>query len=99
MQYNLNREAAISTLSSGKFDKYEYLTGEWILLSNQSKVSEQGKFTFSAWRKALEKTNKVNQWSRKKQFGALKIIKTVKQKLTIEDACPEDRLNEEVKRT
>ena len=35
LQYDLNREAAkISSLSSGKIDKYEYLTGERILLSN-----------------------------------------------------------------
>ena len=33
--YDINREAAnISALSSGKFDKYEYLTGEEILSSN-----------------------------------------------------------------
>ena len=32
LQYDINREAAkISALSSGKIDKYEYLTGEDIL--------------------------------------------------------------------
>ena len=32
LQYHINREAAkISVLSSGKIDKYEYLTGEEIL--------------------------------------------------------------------
>ena len=36
LQYNINREAAkISALSSGKLHKYEYLTGEDILPSNQ----------------------------------------------------------------
>ena len=36
LQYDINREAAkISTLTSGKIDKYEYLTGEEILSSNQ----------------------------------------------------------------
>ena len=38
LQYDINREAAkISSLSSGKIDKvkYEYLTGEEILPSNQ----------------------------------------------------------------
>ena len=36
LQYNINREAAkISTLSSGKLHKYEYLAGEDILPSNQ----------------------------------------------------------------
>ena len=35
LQHNINREAAkISALSSGKIDKYEYLTGEDILPSN-----------------------------------------------------------------
>ena len=36
LQYNIDREAAkTSTLSSGKIHKYEYLTGEDILPSNQ----------------------------------------------------------------
>ena len=44
LQYDINREAAkISALSSGKFDKYEYLTGEEILPSNQQQIIEQAK--------------------------------------------------------
>ena len=36
LQYDINREAAkTSALSSDKIDKYEYLTGEKILPSNQ----------------------------------------------------------------
>ena len=36
LKYDINREAAkISALSSGKLDKYEYLTGKEILPSNQ----------------------------------------------------------------
>ena len=36
LPYNINREAAkISALSSGKIDKYEYLTGEAVLPSNK----------------------------------------------------------------
>ena len=36
LQYEYNREAAkISALSSGKIDKYEYLTGEDILPSDK----------------------------------------------------------------
>ena len=36
IQYDINREAEkISTLLSGKIDKFEYLTGENILPSNQ----------------------------------------------------------------
>ena len=35
LQYDINREAAnISALSSGKINKYEYLTSEQILPSN-----------------------------------------------------------------
>ena len=35
LQYDINREAAKSDLSSGKIDKYGYLTGEEILPSNE----------------------------------------------------------------
>ena len=36
LQYDINRKAAeISALSSGKIDKYEYLTGKEILPFNQ----------------------------------------------------------------
>ena len=39
LQYDINREAAkILALSSGKTDKYEYLTGEEILPSDQSRI-------------------------------------------------------------
>ena len=47
LQYDIKREAAkISALSSGKIDKYEYLTGEEILPSDQSKIIEQAKITY-----------------------------------------------------
>ena len=55
-QYDINREAAkISALSSGKIDKYEYLTGEEILPSNQQHIIQQAKFTYSLLGKAFEK--------------------------------------------
>ena len=39
LQYDINREAAkISALSSNKFNKNEYLTGEEILPSNQKQM-------------------------------------------------------------
>ena len=39
LQYDINREAGkISALSSGKIDKYEYLTGEEILPFNQQQI-------------------------------------------------------------
>ena len=60
LQYNINREAAkISALSSGKIDKYEYLTGEEILPSNQQQIIEQAKFTYSPLEKAFEKQIKT----------------------------------------
>ena len=47
LQYDINREVAITpALSSGKIDKYKYLTGEEILRSNQKQIIEQAKFTF-----------------------------------------------------
>ena len=39
LQYNINRKAAkISALSSGKIDKYEFLTDEEILPSDQRRI-------------------------------------------------------------
>ena len=46
LQYDINREVAkISTLLSGKIDKYEYLTGEEVLPSDQRRVIEEAKFS------------------------------------------------------
>ena len=51
LRYDTDREAAkISALSSGKLHKYEYLTGEDILPSNQQQIIEQAKFTYSLLR-------------------------------------------------
>ena len=56
LQYNINRQAAkIFALSSKKFNKYEYLTGEELLPSNQKQIIEQAKFTYSPLGKAFEK--------------------------------------------
>ena len=60
LQYAVNREAAkISGLSSNKIGKYEYLTGEEILPSNQKQIIEQAKFTYSPLGKAFEKQLKT----------------------------------------
>ena len=46
IQYVINTEAAkLSTLSSGKINKYEYLTVEEILPSEESRTIDQVKFT------------------------------------------------------
>ena len=60
LQYNINREAAkISALSSGKIDKYEFLTDEEILPSDQSRIIERANFIFSPLRKAFENQAKA----------------------------------------
>ena len=54
LQYDINREAAkISALPSDKIDKYEYLTGEEILPSNQKQIIEQAR-----WRSDEDKNKK-----------------------------------------
>ena len=71
LQYDINREAAkISALSSGKIDKYEYLTGEEILPSNQQQII-QAKFTYSLLGKAYEKQIKTIEDQGKKQVKAI----------------------------
>ena len=48
LQYDINREVAkVSSLSSGKIDKYKYLSGEKILPPEQSGIKEKAKFTYS----------------------------------------------------
>ena len=82
LQYDINREAAkISALSSSKIHKYEYLTGEDILPSNQQQIIEQARFTYSPLRKAFEKQIKTIEDQGEKQIksiqdqGQLKAIK------------------------
>ena len=72
LQYDINREAPkISTLSSGKIHKYEYLTGEDILPSNQQQIIEQAKFTYSPLGKAFEKQIKTIEDQGEKQIKAI----------------------------
>ena len=74
LQYDINREAAkISALSSNKFNKYEYLTGEEILPSNQKQMIQQAKFTYSPLDKAFEKQIKTIDDQGKKQIKAIQI--------------------------
>ena len=86
LQYDINREAAkISALSSGKIDKYEYLTGEEILPSNQQQKTEQAKFTYSLLGKAFEKQTKTIKDQGEKQIKKIeeesnKQIKNIKNK-------------------
>ena len=90
LQYDINREAAkISALSSGKIHKYEYLTGEDILPSNQQQIIEQAKFTYSPLGKAFEKQIKTIEDQGEKQVKTLITLKSDNNnKLTIEDVIP-----------
>ena len=66
LQCDINREAAkMLVLTSGKTDKYEYLKGEEILVSDQRKVMEQAKFTYFSLEKALEKQTKKIEYQGK----------------------------------
>ena len=82
LQYNINREAAkISALSSGKLDKYEYLTGEDILPSNQHQIIEWARFTYYPLGKAFEKQIKTIEDQGEKQIRAVQDrgqVKTIK---------------------
>ena len=74
---DINREASkISVLSSSNIQKYEYLTGEDILSSNQQQKIEQAKFTYSALEIAFEKQIKTIEDQGKKQVNALENLKT-----------------------
>ena len=60
----IERLRKFSALSSGKIDKYEYLTGEEILPSNQQQIIQQAKFALEKQIKTIEdqgkKTSKSN---------------------------------------
>ena len=84
LQYDINREVAkISALSSGKLHKYEYLTGEDILLSNQQQIIEQIKFTYSPLGKAFDKQIKTIEDQGKKQVDALENLKPIERSKAI----------------
>ena len=95
LQYDIDREAAkISALLSGKIDKYENLTGEEILPSDQKQIIEQANFPLG---KAFEKQTKTTENQGKKHVDALKNLKPYTQELTNKKMIPEDILNEEAK--
>ena len=93
LQYNINSEAVkILAVSSGKIHKYEYLTGEDILPSNQQQIIEQAKFTYSTLGKALEKQIKTIKDKGEKRLDALKTFKSDNQS-TVEDVICKSTLN------
>ena len=53
-QYNMDREAEkTSALTSGKIDKYEYLTGKEILSAGPGQIKEQAKIYIFSSRKII----------------------------------------------
>ena len=76
-------------MSSGKIHKYQYLTGEDILPSNQQQIIEQAKFTYSPLGKAFEKQIKTIEDQGEKQ---IKVIQDQGQLQTIKKYAydPED---------
>ena len=58
--------------------KYEYLSGEDILPSNQQQIIEQTKFTYSPLGKAFEKQIKTTEDQGKKQIKAIQDQQQVK---------------------
>ena len=95
LQYDINREAAkISALSSGKLDKYEYLTGEEILPSNLQQIIQQAKFNYSPLGKAIKKQIKTIEDQGEKQIDTLKT--SYKQLPSIKDFVPTEKFNPEI---
>ena len=93
LRYDINKEAAkVSALSSRKIHKYEYLTGEDILPSNQQQVIEQAKISYSPLGKAFEKRAKTIEDQGQKQVEVLNTLKSNMQ-LTIEGVIPRNALS------
>ena len=63
-------------MSLGKIDKYEFLTGEEILPTDQSRIIEQAKFTYSSLSKVFEKKVKTIEDQGIKQVEVLKALKS-----------------------
>ena len=108
LQYDINREATkISALSSNKIHKYEYLTGEDILLSSNQEIIEQARFTYSPLGKAFDKQIKTIKDQGKNQVDALNTLKSdnnKRLKIKNEDIIPEsafasDEAREEINKT
>ena len=88
LQCDINREEAkISALSSGKIDKYEYLTGDELLPFNKRQITEQAKFAYSSLGKAFEKQTE-------KQIDAIKSLDPSNKLKQIEGIFPLNLMND-----
>ena len=78
------KEQKILSVSSGKIDKYEYITGKEILPSDHSRIIGQANSTYSPHGKAFEEQIKTIEDQGIKQAEALgrKMGKKIKRKET-----------------
>ena len=100
MTIDINREAVkISAWSSGKLGKYEFLTREEILPSDQSRKLEQSKFIYSPLGKAFENWIKTIEDEGIKQIEVLKALKPEENQelVSIEGFFPRKIRNTEIK--
>ena len=73
LQYDINREEAkIPALSSEDIEKCQYLTDEKILSTDQGRVTEQAKFTYSPLRKGKNIKEKKIEDQARKQIQAIR---------------------------
>ena len=72
LQFDINGKAAkISALLCGKINKYEHVTVEETLPSNQRQIIEQAKFTYPPLGKAFEKETKTIEGQGRKKIDAI----------------------------
>ena len=77
LQYHINEEVAkISALLSDKFYEYEYLTDEEVLHSDQRRIIEQAKFTYSRLGKAFEKQRRLIKDAAETQRKTMEEVKS-----------------------
>ena len=96
LQYDINKKAA--AISSGKIDKYEFLTGEEILPSDQSRIIEQA---YSPLGNGVEKLTKTMEEQGQKQVKALEVLKIEeskeKERKSVEGLFPKEIRANEIK--
>ena len=97
LQYNIDRQAAKkSALSSWKIDKYESLTGEEMLLTDQKRVIKQAKLTYFPLEKKFEIQTKRLKRKEEKQVKALRAL--MEEELeSIEGSFPKITTTDEIK--
>ena len=97
LRYDINRKAAIL---SRRIDKCENLTDKEILPSDESRIIEQAKFTYSPLSKAFESQIQTIEEQGVEQAEALKVLKLEENKgdiKSIEGNFPKETRTNEVK--